>query len=153
MCCSGLNTALDAYQAGFLTSWATFLTKLIRVSEYLLGRWELLGHLYGYKQVSCFCFFPIWAKGNLFSEAGPGECSSCGCCGGNWIDFLSVKRNLKPWFPNVKPSNFPLGVSTLRVQCIVGYVGDWGAGWTGRVGEVASVGNVFPTGEFSYSVY
>lgn len=36
---------------------------------------------------------------------------------GNWLDFLSVKRILKPQFPNVKPSNFPLGVGTLRVGC------------------------------------
>ena len=38
--------------------------------------------------------------------------------GGTWLDFLSGKRIWKFQFSNVKPFNFPVGVSTVRIrQC------------------------------------
>lgn len=65
------------------------------------------------KETSCFL------KQNwILSLAGPGGRVSCGCCGGTWLDFLSGKRIWKLQFSNVKPSNFPVGVSTVKVrQC------------------------------------
>lgn len=73
--------------------------------------------LFERKETSCF-LKQNWS----LSPAVPGGRGSCGCCGGTWLDFLSGKRIWKFQFPNVKPSNFPVGVSTVRVR-------QWSALW------------------------